>query len=293
MTLPILKEKYGFGPGAGYVPTTLEAVRFFWATEVVERAPLIYNAGLVLILQGQKVGFLGDRVFHYDTDQYLVLSVPLPFDCATYATPDNPMLGLFIDINRLDLHELVELLEDEAPAKTRTPLGVTPAPLDEDMKGSVRRLVSALTSETASKALGPGILREIAFHCLKGPHGPALRALTQVDSHFERIAKTIAEIREHYAQSLRVDDLARQAGMSEPVFHRAFRAITGVSPLQYLKSTRLQRAKGLILAENMPVAEAARRVGYENAAHFSREFKKHFKVSPKEARTSGYQPIDI
>lgn len=293
MALTQLKKKYGFQPGAGYVETNLDAVRFFWSTEPVERAPLIYNAGLVLILQGQKIGYLGDRIFHYDTDHYLVLSVALPFDCATFASFEDPMLGLFIDINRIDLHELVPLLEIEPPSKTTTSLGLSPAPLDAAMKDAIRRLLDALCSDAASKALGPGILREIAFHCLQGPHGSALRALTQVDSQFERIAKTITDIRQNYATPLRIEDLAREAGMSEPVFHRAFKAITGASPHRYLKTTRLHRAKGLILAENLPVAEAARQVGYENAAHFSREFKKHFKVSPKDAQSAGYRPIDF
>ena len=81
--------------------------------------------------------------------------------------------------------------------------------------------------------------------------------------------------------------------MSVPVFHRAFKAITGTSPLQYLKATRLGRAKGLILAEGLPANEAAHRVGYDNPSHFSREFKKHFSVSPRDARSAGYMPIDI
>ena len=288
-----LKNRHGFEPGAGFVETALAGVRFFWSTEPVARAPLIYNAGLVLILQGNKIGYLGDNVFHYDPDHYLVLSVPLPFECETHATADEPMLGLFVDIARADLIEFLKLMKLDGPvSRTATSLGVTPATLHGEMRDAVHRLMRALCSDAASQALGGGILREILFHAIDGPHGPSLRALAQEGTHHGRVAQSIVTIRENYAAPLSVDAMARDAGMSVPVFHRAFKSVTGTSPLQYLKATRLARAKGFILSDGLPANEAARPVGYDNPSHFSREFKKHFGVSPKDART-GYIPIDI
>lgn len=292
-TIETLKERYGFGPGAGFVETDISSVRFFWSTQPVERAPLIYNAGLVLILQGHKTGYLGDRVFEYDPDQYLVLSVPVPFECATFATPQDPLLGLFVDIDIAELHDLCAVLDESPTVSARAAPGVAPAPVDPAMREVIGRLLSTLCSATASKALGKGVVREVLYHALNGPHGEPLRALTRTDSHQDRIARTIVNIRENYAHPFSVDDLAREAGMSAPVFHRAFKAITGSSPHQYLKTTRLHRAKGFIIFDGLPVGEAARRVGYDNPAHFSREFKKHFRVSPKAAQSSGYVPIDI
>lgn len=293
-SLQKLSKTYGFQPGAGYVDTMLDPVRFFWSTEPVPRAPLIYKAGIVLILQGNKTGYLGDQVFRYDPDQYLVLTVPLPFDCDTNASPDNPLLGLFIDIEHTDLFEMIGLMEFDSKVSTKAvSLGVAPAQLHEEMRDAVQRLIAALYSRAASRAIGPGIIREILFHALNGPHGAALRALAQSDTHAERIARSITHIREEYAHPITVEDLAQRAGMSAPVFHRAFRNMTGSSPLQYLKATRLNRAKGLIVAEGSPVGEAARQVGYENTAHFSREFKKHFGVSARDAKDAGYMAIDI
>jgi AraC-like DNA-binding protein len=288
-----IKTKFGFAPGAGFVETTIPAVRFFWSTEPVPRAPLIYKAGLVLILQGNKTGYLGDYVFTYDADHYLVLSLPLPFDCATHASPQNPLLGLFIDIDIAELHELSALLDNAPCDPNSTALGVQPVPLGTDLRQTLQRLLGALESDAAAQALGPGMVREVLFHALNGPHGAALRALTHTDSHYERISRTIVQIRENYARPFSVDDMAKQAGMSTPVFHRAFKSITGSSPHQYLRTTRLHRAKGLIVSDGLPIGEAARQVGYDNPAHFSREFKKHFNVSPKAAQTSGYMPIDI
>jgi len=289
-----LSQIYGFQPGAGYVETMLDPVRFFWSTEPVPRAPLIYKAGLVLILQGNKTGYLGDQVFCYNPDQYLVLTVPLPFDCDKNASPDNPLLGLLIDIEHTYLFGMIDLMEfdTKVPAKAIS-LGVAPTQLHAEMRDAVQRLISALCSRAASQAIGPGIIREILFHALNGPHGTALRALAQSDTHAERIARSITHIREEFAQPITVEDLADLAGMSTPVFHRAFRNMTGSSPLQYLKATRLNRAKGLIVAEGTPVGEAARQVGYENTAHFSRAFRKHFGVSARDAKDAGYMAIDI
>ncbi|MCG8453105.1 MAG: AraC family transcriptional regulator, partial [Spirochaetales bacterium] len=290
---------------SAYVSTSLPGVRFFWSTERVERAPLIYNAGLVVVLQGHKVGYLGEREFHYNPDQYLLLSVPVPFECETRASLDDPLFGLFLDIDRTDLHELVGILDGEgrldrplrgAGTVESSPFsgtGVVPARMNDGMRGAVNRLLDALCSPAASLALGKGILREIYFHALDGVHGEAMRALAREDSHDERISRAISLIRNRFAADLSVDDLADEAGMSPSVFHRAFKGITGSSPHQYLKTTRLHRAKGLIIGEGLPVNEAARLVGYENPAHFSREFKRHFRVSPRDAKDSAYRAVDV
>lgn len=289
-----LAQTYGFQPGAGYVGTALESVRFFWSTEPVPRAPLIYKAGLVLILQGHKTGYLGKQIFSYNPDHYLVLTVPLPFECDTDASPDNPLLGLFIDIDQTDLFDMIRLMAFDTHITPKPPsLAVAPARLGDEMRDAVRRLMNALCSKAASQAIGPGIVREILFHTLNGPRGGALRALAQSNSHAERIARSITRIREDFAHPIRIEDLARDAGMSAPAFHRHFRSMTGSSPLQYLKATRLNRAKGLIVTHGISVSNAARQVGYENAAHFSREFKKHFGVSASRAKDAGYAAIDI
>lgn len=289
-----LSKTYGFQPGAGYVDTMLDPVRFFWSTESVPRAPLIYKAGLVLILQGNKTGYLGDQVFRYGPDQYLVLAVPLPFDCDTNASPENPLLGLFIDIEQTDLFEMIDLMEFRTKVSQKSvTLGVAPAQMHDELRDAVVRLIAALCSRAASRAIGPGIVREILFHALNGSHGEALRALAESGTHADRIARSISYMREEFAQPITVEELAQRAGMSTPVFHRAFRNMTGSSPLQYLKATRLNRAKGLIAAEGSLVGDAARQVGYENAAHFSREFKKFFGVSARDAKTAGYMAIDI
>ena len=294
-----LKEHYGFGSGSSYVDTHINSVRFFWSTEHVERAPLIYNAGFVIVLQGHKTGFLRDKVFEYDPDHYLVLSVPIAFECETSASESEPLLGLFVDIDMAELNGILGLINgDEAaaggphPVKTLE-LGISPVRMSGPMRESLGRLLAILCSEEQSRILGPGVLKEFLYHSLTDGHRESLRALVAENSRGERISRSIRRIRENYSQNLSIDELADEAGMSLSVYHRAFKAVTGASPHQYLKTTRLHRAKAMILSSEYSVAEAADRVGYASAAHFSREFKKHFGVPPKDARSSGYSPVDV
>lgn len=289
-----LKKTYGFGPGAGFVPTSLPGVRFFWSTEHVARAPLIYSAGLVIILQGHKKGWLQSETFVYDESHYLILSVPVPFECETSASAEAPLLGLFIDIDRVVLRELAALNGPlENTPSTTPPIGVAPAELHDEMRDAVERLIRALCSQSEIRALGSGILREIFYHALSGPHGAALTALSQTNTQFDRVARAITQIRTNYSETLRIEDLAATAGMSNAVFHRAFKAVTGATPYQYLQTVRLHRAKEMIVANGIPVNQAAQRVGYDDPARFSRAFKKHFKISPKSAQLDGYCHLDV
>ncbi|MCV6636090.1 AraC family transcriptional regulator [Candidatus Albibeggiatoa sp. nov. NOAA] len=288
-----LKAKYAFQEREGFIDTELERVKFFWATETIERAPLIYEAGLVIIGQGHKIGYLGQRTFHYDVDHYLVVSVATPFECATYATPDAPLLGLFIDIDLAELHELVATFtqtQSSPPFDLNTiPTGIEPVALDGDMADAIARLAKCMLSPLEYQVLGHALVKEIIFRALLGQHGLALFALTQHQTHYNRIAKALSRIRQHYAEPLTVNALATDIGMSTSVFHRFFKQITGHSPLQYLKQIRLNQAKSLLLHDRLSVNKAAIQVGYESASQFSREFKRYFGVPPTQVNDIGYQ----
>jgi len=270
-------------------------VRFFWATEPVPRTPLLYQAGIIIIGQGHKIGYLGDEMFRYDEDNYLVLSVPIPFECETHASLENPLLGIFIDIDVPRLHELVALVGKHLPAghfdPSSVPRGIEPVALDPDMLDATERLLKCLRSPLDSEALGLSRVNEIVYRVLLGKHGRALYALTQHNTHYTRVAKALVQIHGAYAKPLTVESLAREAGMSVSAFHRAFKQVTGDSPLQYLKKVRLNKAKELIIREGARAGVAANQVGYESASQFSREFKRYFKIAPVEAKSIGYASL--
>ena len=289
-----LRKKYAFEHAQGFVQTDLEGVSFFWVNEPVDRCPLIYEAGIVIIGQGHKVGYLENQTFRYDKDNYLLVSVSMPFECSTYATPEEPLLGIFIDIDLSELHELITLIAEggglpEHFNATATLRGVETVPMDRKMRNSVKRLTESLCSPMESKILGRGLVKEVIYRALLGDHGSALYALTQHNTHYNRIAKVLSHIRRNYAENLTIDLLANEACMSVSSFHRSFRKVTGSSPLQYLKKVRLNRARSLIVHDGLRTGTAAFEVGYESASQFSREFRRYFGVTPKDAKKIGYE----
>jgi AraC-like DNA-binding protein len=78
-----------------------------------------------------------------------------------------------------------------------------------------------------------------------------------------------------------MDNIARDLGMSLSGFHHHFKSVTAMSPLQFQKQIRLQEARRLMLGEDLDAASAGVRVGYEDPAYFSREYKKLFGAPPQ------------
>lgn len=285
--LPALKEHYGYRPGVGYKQSDIDGVCVFWATEALPCTPLVYQAGLVFILQGRKTGYLGGETFTYDPSTYLSLSVPVPFECETMATPDDPVFGLFVSLDLAELRALVTEIgvRCDAPCHDKSlSRGVAPIPFDDEMLETLKRLLACLASPQDCKVLGKSIVRELMYRVLTGPHGKPLFELTQHDEHYARVAKALNVIHKDYARAMSVDELASEASMSASAFHRAFKQVTASSPVQYLKKVRLDKARDLIVFERMRAGVAAGHVGYESPSQFSRDFKRHFGVAPSEAK---------
>jgi AraC-like DNA-binding protein len=128
--------------------------------------------------------------------------------------------------------------------------------------------------------LGPGIVREIAYHALCGPQGGALFAMLSRSGPLAQIHAVLHRMHTRYTEPLNVARIAEEVGMSVSAFHHNFKAVTASSPLQYLKSVRLHKARMLIMHDGLGAAIAADRVGYESASQFSREFKRFFGNRP-------------
>ncbi|MGK7890444.1 MAG: AraC family transcriptional regulator N-terminal domain-containing protein [Leptolyngbyaceae cyanobacterium] len=278
--------------GQGLVTTLIPGVRFFWVTQSVARSPFVYSASIVIIVQGHKTGYLGDRILQYNENNYLILGVPLPIECETHATPDTPTFGLLVDIDVSFLHELVAMIGADLPPiepdAYTVPKGVEPVELDAEMRDVTARLLRCLNSPLDSRALGRSLVREIHYRALMGHHSQVLYALTHQHGHYARIAKALDRMHQNYATPLTVETLAEEAHMSVSAFHRTFKQVTEDSPLQYLKKIRLNKAKSLIVHEGIRANVAANRVGYESASQFSREFKRYFNVVPSKAEAIGY-----
>jgi AraC-like DNA-binding protein len=267
-------------PSEGYTLSALDGVKFMRADGPVPRTPVLYEPSIVIVCQGQKRGFIAGKTYRYDAQQFLVLTVPLPFESETIASPAEPMLAVSIRIHLPVAAELVLALDDSRHQASMAPVGISSTPLDDKLSDAVLRLLQALASPLEAKILGPGIVREIHYRVLDGQQGPALRAALAHQSHFGKIAKALRRIHTDYDATLDVETLAADAGMSIATFHANFKAVTTSSPMQYLKTTRLHKARLLMVQDGVTAAAAAARVGYESASQFSREFKRLFGRTP-------------
>jgi AraC-like DNA-binding protein len=260
--------------------TLVEGVEVARVSKPAPRGPIVYQSKILIVGQGRKRGFLGGEVYEYDPFNYLVLSVPLPAECETEASPEEPMLLVAIDVETAMLGEMLLEMDDLPTPVGPTPRGISSTPMSEELGGAVIRLLECLKSPLNSRMLGRQTVREILFRVLLGDQGGALRALASRDDHFARIARILRLIHSDYAQPLSVEELARKAGMSLSAFHHHFHLVTAISPLQYLKRIRLDQARRLMAHDGYNASTAARAVGYESPSQFSREFKRLFGVTP-------------
>ena len=277
-------EQMGLQNLEGAAVTRLPGVRFFRSTQGNSRQPLTYQSGLLIMGQGHKIIHLGEQQVAYGPDSYLVVGVPLPLECEAHCSPEEPILGLAVDVDAQSLHQLVErLFPPEAPMEPCRSIecGLSSVSLCPPLLSACERLLSTLAIEAEATILGPGILQEILYRVLTGPNGYVLLELARHDGHYARIARVLGRIHRDYASPLTVEGLATEAHMSVSSFHRAFRQVTLVSPLQYMKQIRLNRARELIQREGRGIAEAAALVGYNSPSQFSREYKRHFQHTPR------------
>jgi AraC-like DNA-binding protein len=269
--------------GEGFSPSLLPGVRFMRSTAHLPRAPIAYSPSIVIIAQGRKLGHLGEQTFVYDPGNYLVLSVPLPFECETHGTPENPLLGLSVNVTPASIAELVLDLESTPGQPFESPRAIEAAPLDAPVRDAAIRLLECLRTPAEARILGAQRVRELTYRVLLGPMGANLRALATPQSHFGQISRVLNRIHLQFENAFDVETLAREAGMSVSTFHAHFKAVTSSSPLQYLKSIRLHKARMLMVHDGVNAGTAAHRVGYESVSQFSREFKRLFGAPPSAA----------
>lgn len=265
----------------GEYRTRVEGVLLWRASAPIPRHPVVYQSRIVVVAQGRKRGYLGGQMYCYDPYQYLVLAVPLPFECETEATPDEPLLGVAVDIDATMLGEMLLEMDEDAP-RASVPCGIYASPLTAELSDAVIRLLECLGSPLDSRMLGRQFVREILYRVLCGEQGDALRALANRHDHFTQIARVLRHIHADYARPLSANALARLAGMSASVFHQAFKQVTDTTPIQYIKQVRLHRARTLMAYDGHNAGTAATEVGYESQSQFGREFKRLFGLTPAQ-----------
>lgn len=253
----------------------------------------IYSSSLAFIVDGQKRSVIGDREYVYGKNNCLVVGVDVPATfCTIGATHEHPFLSISVEIDRAVLSDLIMQLEEihglpESPLNEALCVGQ----VDEDVWEAVLRLMRLLDKPVEAKVLAPMIIREIYFCVLQSPLGASLREFNAKQGASAQIAKAIAWLRENYASPLSVSELADNVHMGVSTFHRHFKEVTCMTPLQFHKRLRLHEAKRLMLTQKMDATTACYAVGYESPSQFNREYKRQFGRPPyrdiKEQRQMG------
>lgn len=267
-------------PKEGVIEDIIERVNLFRITKSTPRSPINYEPSIIILAQGQKKVFIGDEILIYNPLNYLVLSVPLPLECETTASIEKPMLGITIKVNASIVGEILLAMDDNQTNIESLPKGVYSDSIDDIMSSTIIRLLETLSSPKDRRFLGPMIVKEIIYRVLSGKKGDALRALAIRNQHFFQIARILDKIHKLYSNKFDLDSLAYEAGMSISLFHSSFKAVTKISPLQYIKNIKLHKAKLLMIEEGINAFEASARVGYESPSQFNREYKRLFGITP-------------
>jgi AraC-like DNA-binding protein len=244
----------------------------------------VLEPSFCVIAQGSKDILLGGERLRYDPAHYLIATLGVPAaGQVVQATRQRPYLSIRL---ALDPSAVTSVMADAGAVGPRSGdaaasvKSVDVSALDANLLDATLRLVRLLDAPAEYRMLAPLVTREIVYRLLTGTQAGRLRQIATVGGHSHRMARAVAKLRENFDKPLRVEHLARELGMSVSGFHAHFKAVTAMSPLQFQKQLRLHEARRLMLGENLDAAEAGYRVGYDDASHFSREYKRHFGHPP-------------
>ncbi len=236
---------------------------------------------LCVIAQGSKEVLLGRERYRYDASHYLLVSADLPVaGHIVEASPERPYLAMRLVLDPAVVTEVLIEAGLHAAGMDEATKVMAVSRLDVSLLDAVVRVVRLLDAPGDYRVLAPLVAREIIYRLCLGEQAGRLRQIAMRGGRAQRIAKAIALLRTNHTKPLRIAGLARQIGMSVSGLHHRFKAATGMSPLQFQKQFRLQEARRLLLAGGVDAATAGYRVGYDDASHFSREYRRLFGAPP-------------
>jgi len=246
-----------------------------------EPAHGVSDPSFCVIAQGSKEVFLGEERYQYDPAHYLLTTVELPLvGQILAASKERPYLSLRLQLAPALVGSVLVEADLPSPRGQGEVKAMDVSPLDASLLDAVVRLVRLVDSPTDARVLVPLVTREIVYRLLVGAQGARLRHIAILGGYSHHIAKAVDLLRKDFKEPLRMESIAQELGMSVSGLHHQFKAVTAMSPLQFQKRLRLQEARRLMLSESLDAASAGYRVGYDDAAHFNREYKSLFGLPP-------------
>jgi len=263
--------------------TVIPALTLYRRSKISDPIPCIYGLGIAMAAQGRKRLTVGDDVIEYGPGQSLLTTIDLPgVSHISEASVKKPYLGLFL---RLDAKLIAQLSAEMAFTVNRqqetSRRAMSRQALDAGLHDAFCRLLACANEPPILRTyLAPLIQREICARLLTSAHGPKLLHMVSAGSPTQQIARVVSWVKQHFHTPIEIDALAAMANMSASTFRLHFRAVCGMSPLQFIKQIRLQEARQMLLAQRLDAADVAHQVGYESASQFTREYKRLFGNPP-------------
>jgi AraC-like DNA-binding protein len=270
-------------PAPGENPTAISGLTLYRGDAIHAVGNCLYRPLISMISQGAKRIVAGSEEYHCTDDDIMIFGVDLPASVMiTQASQEMPCISIVLDLDKAMLEQLAlqtphKVLDDNYVAK-----GALKQPVESEILDAFFRMVELLDAPERIPVLAPMIVREIHYHLLTGPNGRHLRSLYALGSQNNQITRAIAWLKQNLTAAILVEELAERVGMAPSTFHRRFKEITGISPVQFQKRMRLHEAQRLMLTDNLDVSSASIAVGYENISHFTREYKRLFGDPPRK-----------
>ena len=268
--------------GEGHVETPIAGFSFIRSDRPKQPTHIVFKPVLCVVVQGAKCSTFGGRRFDYRAGEALVVSVEMPgLSRVMRASAAEPYLSAVVELDPALMRDVLEALPTPPEPSGQVRRGVFVTHFDGSMADCVLRLARLLDTPDAIPMLAPMILRELYYWLLSGPHGGDVVGVVLGNGHVQRVIRAIHALREQFAETVRIDALAAIAQMSPSAFHRQFKALTSMTPLQYQKQLRLLEARHLMMAGIANAETAAYQVGYESPSQFSREYARMFGAPPR------------
>jgi len=267
----------------GVFETAIPSFFIVRLSKMIDPVCRVYKPSLCFIAQGLKEVLLAKELFKYGPTDYLIASMNLPvIGHVIKASCDAPYLSLKLEFTQNQIFEVLKETNIQITAQKNTTRAMFVGHIEVSILDAILRLARLLDNPTDIPFLAPIYTKEILYRLLQGQHRVALAQIAMEGSITYRIRETIDQIINNFDKPLRIEELAEIASMGISTFHKQFKEITAMSPIQFQKHLRLQEAQRLLLSESTDAADVAFRVGYESASQFTREYSRMFGFPPKE-----------
>lgn len=253
----------------------------------------VYRPLVCLILQGAKQLLVGRQEQLCLAGQSVIVSADMPVTGqVVQASPAKPYIAVAVELDIALLRELTAGLNELPSSDISRYQTLFLQDTDEAILDCCIRLMRLIGRPEAMPVLLPGLMKELHYWLLTGPHGQQLRAMTAADSHLSRLSRALAILRSEYQRRIAIEYLARAASMSLTAFHKHFKDLTSLTPGQYQKRLRLIEARRLMLYQGLSASTAAYEVGYESVSQFNRDYRRMFGAPPRrDVQAAGVEHI--